>query len=361
MMDSNDRLFGIGAEKRLHELAGILSPTMNEAAMAAYLRRWWSGLGAEVETDVMGNVHAVFNSDGRIHVGVCAHMDSVALQLTNILPCGAIQFRSIGLNPHVLVGQPVIVTGEKGEVEGVVGFDPSSQYGQPKGLVLDDLWIDIGARDADEAGALIGIGDLAVLRPTLRILGGERVCGAAIDDRIGLLIAGICLEGFVSHPQKDVCLHLIGSVQEEVGLRGAAVAAAKEHLTACFVIDVDYATDTPASHENQTGVLLLGKGVGLHVKSDNNPALRKELCKIADSRGIPYQISLGRFVHGGTDASPMQTGGGGTATANVSIPCRYMHSPVEICHKRDIEGALSLLCATIREIGERGLDCFIPF
>ena len=105
----------------------------------------------------------------------------------------------------------------------------------------------------------------------------------------------------------------------------------------------------------------LGKGVGLHVKSDNNPALRKELCKIADSRGIPYQISLGRFVHGGTDASPMQTGGGGTATANVSIPCRYMHSPVEICHKRDIEGALSLLCATIREIGERGLDCFIPF
>lgn len=346
--------------KGLSELINIVSPSMNEVNMASFLRSSWHNKGLSVNTDVMGNIHTSINQDGYIHIGLIAHMDTVAIQITNILPCGLLKFRSIGLRPHVLLGQQVVVLTEKGLINGVIGFDPTSQYGQPKGLIEDDLWLDIGTTDYDKASNKVSIGDLAVLKPTLRAINANIISGTNIDDRIGLFVLNDCLDYFQKNIPSNVCLHFIGTVQEEIGLRGAEILATQYHLDACFIIDVDYATDTLASHESQMGQLCLGKGVGIHVKSDNNPVLRQLAVNVAQNNNIKHQITLGRFLYGGTDATPLQLQRDGIATMNINIPCRYMHSPVEMCHKEDVKDAINLLTKTIEYISENKIISFIP-
>lgn len=351
--------FDTGAFGRFSELMEVLSPSMEETAMARFLNRRWKEAGMEVAADVMGNLHATANREGTIHIGLAAHMDTVAVQITKICTNGLAQFRSIGLRPHTLLGQPVKVLTRSGIVDGVIGFDPTSQFGQPKGLVEDDLWLDIGAAGYDDAVARIAVGDLAVLSPRCVALGADCISGTGIDNRIGLFVMTECTD-LLAGCCPNVCLHLIGTTQEEIGLRGAAVIAARHPLDACFVLDVDYATDTFTPHENQMGALHLGKGVGLHIKSDNNPVLRAIACDVASRSDIACQQSVGRFVYGGTDATSIQLQCKGIATLNLNIPCRYMHAPVEICNKHDVEAAVNLLAGCIEHISRTGQTSFVP-
>ena len=353
--------FDINALNRLDKLIGVISPSMEEFSMASYLREKWKEQSACVETDVMGNIYTSLDKkkEERLKMGIVSHMDTVGVQITNILPNGMLQFRPIGLQPHTLLGQSMKVLTSKGLIDGVIGFDPTSQYGQPKGLVLDDLWMDIGASNFEKASGMVEVGNLAVLSPRFERMGDGYLSGTAIDNRIGLFILNECLRWFTTHVPL-INLYFIGTVQEEVGLRGANTAIANLPIDACIILDVDYATDTPASHENQMGPLHLGKGVGLHAKADNNPVLRRIAKEVADKQQIPYQMSLGRFTYGGTDASPLQIQNGGVATLNVNIPCRYMHSPIEMCHKNDVETAIRLIIELVEEFGVRQQKTFIP-
>lgn len=351
--------FDSKAWERLSTLVHTSSPTMGETPMASLLRKMWEERGLSTRTDVMGNLGVVIGSDKPVHIGLAAHMDTVALQITNLLPSGHLQFRSVGLNPHVLLGQPVQILTAKGSIEGGIGFDTTSQYGQPKGLIEEDLWIDIGAASAAEAATLVKPGDAVVLTPRLNLLNGKFLSGTSLDNRLGIFILNECLNHFMEKGS-PLCLHALYTVQEEVGLRGAAIAAAQAKLDGCIVLDVDYATDMPASHENQMGQLELSRGPGLHVKGDNNPVLRKFVEETAQAKGIPCQLSLGRFAYGGTDATPIQVQNGGTAVINLNIPCRYMHSPIEVCHTLDIEYAIQLLIETLERLGREGKRSFIP-
>lgn len=347
------------AYERLFELMKIVSPSMEERAMARFLSKKCKKADMEIATDVMGNLHIIVNPQASIHIGLVAHMDTVAIQITKICENGLMQFRSIGLRPHTLLGQAMKIVTGYGIIDGIIGFDPTSQFGQPKGLVEDDLWLDIGAANYDEAYSTVSVGDLAVLAPRCIAFGEHCISGTGIDDRIGLFVATECLD-VIGRDCPNVCIHLIGTTQEEVGLRGAAIIAAQQQLEACFIIDVDYATDTFTPHERQMGALHLGKGVGLHVKSDNSPVLRSIAEHVAEQNGIPFQKSVGRFIYGGTDATAIQLQCKGIATLNVNIPCRYMHSPVELCNIHDVESAISLLAGCINHISATGQKSFIP-
>ncbi len=351
--------FDNAAYERLESMMSVVSPSMDETDMAQLLRKSWSECGVDVDTDVLGNIHTCIKGERDMHVALCAHMDSVAVQITRILPNGMLQFRRIGLTPHVLLGQKLLIKTDKGYVTGVVGFDPTSQYGQPKGLVEEDLWIDICVRSQAEADELVSVGDLAVISGGISLLNKDFLCGSFLDDRIGLFVISECLRWFAERGTY-LNVHFIASVQEEVGLRGSSVIASGHAYDACFVVDVDYATDTLTPHENQMGALSLGKGVGFHHKADNSPVLRRLAVRMASDSQIPYQISLGRFPYGGTDSSPVQVSGRGVATLNVSVPCRYMHSPVEVCHKADVEAAVNILIETVDLIGIRLSNTFIP-
>jgi endoglucanase len=347
--------------ERLKEIASVISPTTNEVNMADYIRSRWSSLGVPSDTDVMGNIHAcVGNMKSSIQVGVAAHIDHPVIQITQILPNGMLRMRTIGLNPHVLLGQRVTILSHNNAVDGVIGFDQTSQFSQPKGLVLDDLWIDIGASSLNEVKSLIEIGDFAVLSPSISHLSHNSITGAGIDNSIGVFILMEIAEQFYKE-KVDIALHLIGTAQEEAGLRGAQVHARKyNNLNACFILDVDYATDTPFSHPYQMGELNLGNGVGLHVKADNNNVLRNLAIKLCNNKGLQYQISVGRYLSGGTDATPFQLYANDTAVLNLNIPCRYMHSPIETINIKDVESVVNLQIALIKEIATKQYASFRP-
>ena len=352
-------IFDNNALARFRSFIEIISPSMEEVSMAGFLRKMYHEADIQVKTDVMGNVYGLLNTDNALNLGIIAHMDTVAVQITNILPNGFLQLRHIGLRAHTLLGQPMKVVTRNGVINGVIGFDPTSQYGQPKGLIEEDLWMDIGAKDYEHAKSMVRVGDLAVLEPRFSEMGDTFISGTAIDDRVGLFIMSECMKWFTEHPTK-INLHFIGSVQEEVGLRGSSIIASNAKLDACIVLDVDYATDTPTPHENQMGKLYMGKGVGLHRKSDVNPVLLQLAMNIAKDNEIAHQVSLGRFIYGGTDSTAMQIQQMGIATLNLSIPCRYMHSPVEMCNKKDIESCIQLLIALIDDLSRSKKNSFIP-
>jgi endoglucanase len=329
--------------------------------MARYIRDKWDSIGIPSDTDVMGNIHACLgNMNASIHVGVAAHIDHPVVQITQILANGMLRMRTIGLNPHVLLGQCLIILSHENTIKGVVGFDPTSQYSQPKGLVLDDLWIDIGVDNYDEAKKLVEVGDFAVLAPNITHLSSDLITGTGIDNSIGIFILMEIAKHFYRE-KIDIALHLIGTVQEEAGLRGAQIHARKyNNLNACFVLDVDYATDTPLSHPDQMGELNLGNGVGLHVKADNNNVLRNLAIKLCGINELRHQVSVGRYLSGGTDATPFQLYANNTAVLNLNIPCRYMHSPIETINVKDVESAVNLQIAIIKELATKRYTSFRP-
>lgn len=352
-------IFDNNALERFRSYVDIISPSMEEVPMANFLRGKWQEVGAQIKTDVMGNVYASLGSGNMLNLGIISHMDTVAVQITKILPNGFLQLRHIGLRPHTLLGQPMKVLTRNGVINGVIGFDPTSQYGQPKGLVDEDLWMDIGAKNYEEAKTMVRVGDLAVFVPRFSEMGNNFISGTAIDDRIGLFVMDECMK-WVADNHVNVNLHFIGSAQEEVGLRGSSIIAANVKLDACIVLDVDYATDTLTPHENQMGTLYMGQGVGLQRKSDVNPVLLQMAVNTAEENGITHQISLGRFIYGGTDSTALQIQENGVATLNMSIPCRYMHSPVEMFHKNDVESCIQLLIALIDSLSHSQQYSFIP-
>lgn len=353
--------FNESAKKRLSALANIASPSTDETRMASFLRQSWTSAGAVITTDVMGNIHAVINEGHPIHIGLAAHMDTIACQTTEILPNGIIRFRTLGASPIVLLGQKVLVLTEHGDLDGVVGYDPLSQFRNPENITSRDLWIDtFGSRSKAGDKAEISVGDLVVILPQITIPeGNELISGCGLDDKIGLFVMDECLRYFSEH-KISACLHLFGTVQEEIATRGAAVATSARHLDACFVIDVDYAMDTAVSHQNDMGFLALGKGAGLHKKADNNPVLFRLARQVAEHHKLPYQISLGRHISGCTDASAIQLSNKGVATLNLNIPCRYMHSAIEICSLKDVKATIELLIKIIEYIAAESKNSFIP-
>lgn len=351
--------FNNEAEEQLKEMLSIVSPFSSEIPIGNYLRGIWDTLKCGVSTDVLGNVYASLSGLAPIHIGLIAHIDTVGIQITKITSCGMLLFRSIGLSPYVLLGQSVEILTIKGIIAGVIGFDPTSQYSAPKGVAVEDLWIDIGTCTKEESSSMVEIGDYGVLKGEYVRIGKSHIKNSAIDNRIGVFIINECLRWF-SIKGSPLHLHVIGSVQEELGVRGASVIASHKQLNACFVIDVDYATDTLTPHENQLGRLVLGGGVGFHKKADNNIVLQRIAKEVANKNNLPYQVCLGRWIYGGTDASTIQLQLGGIATMNISIPCRYIHSASEVCNIHDIETAVNLLIETIYQIAELNKNSFIP-
>lgn len=352
----NNWKFDGKAESLLRKLVGVEAPSGDERRMGGFLRNLLETMpGVAVSTDVLGNVYASYDTGGTVSLGLVAHIDSVGIQITRVDSDGMCRFRMVGgLLPHVLLGQRVKILTRSGVVDGVIGFDQTSQFGQPKGLVDSDLWIDT----LSAAGSSVKAGDFAVMEPHVKA-DGNLLSGTSLDDRIGVLSLLEILR-LVNEHRLPVNLHCIFSAQEEIALRGASIISANCNMDACIVVDVDYATDTPLSHSEQMGCLVLGHGAGLTRKVDNNPVLFRIFSDVAEKEEIPYQVNVGRYICRGTDAAVLQTSGKGVATLNVSVPCRYMHSPVEVCSIKDVESVISLIYSAIRMMAETGCRSFIP-
>lgn len=270
-------------------------------------------------------------------------------------------FRNVGgIDKLTVPGTEVVIINEKGKIPGIIGKKPIHLLDakeRDQAIELKNLWIDIGAENKKDALKLVAIGDPIAYRANFARIGKNRIVSKGMDDKIGAFIVA---EAFreIAEEGTEIGIYCVGTVQEELGLRGAHTSAFGIEPKVGFAVDVTFATDTPDIDKKTIGDIKLGKGPVLSRNADTNPILLKKIKEIARKKKINYQEEAGFRASGGTDTSVIQLTRSGVASALISVPNRYMHTQVEICDLRDIEGAVKLLKETILSLKET--DSFIP-
>ncbi len=347
--------------KFLEELLSSCGPSGFEIETAAVFRKYISTFSHKTYTDVVGNTIGVLNPEAKLKVMLAGHYDEIGFQVTHISEEGLIYFREVGGIDRITVpGTDVFILGEKGKIPGIIGKKPihlQKPSDREKAMELSDLWIDIGAESRKEVEKLVRIGDAVAYRPNYERLGKNKIKSKGMDDKIGAFVVAETLKALSSR-KLNVAVYGVGTVQEELGLRGATASAYGINPDIAFAIDVGFASDTPSVEKKIVGETSLGKGPVLARNADNNPVLGKKLRAAAKKYKVKYQESSGYRASGGTDTAVIQLSRGGVATALISVPNRYMHTQVEVCDLRDVEGAVKLLTETIVAFSEK--ESFIP-
>lgn len=291
----------------------------------------------ELITDTLGSLIVRKKGDGP-RVMLAAHMDSIGFIVTHIEKEGFLRVGRLGgIVPREAAYAPVRF---KNGVRGVFVPEEKADFGK---LKLDQCYIDIGAGDEEEAKRLVQVGDTAVYDGPVR-LQRSRVTAPYLDDRLACAVLLSALER-IKTPACD--LYLVFTVQEEVGLRGARTAAWRAEPDVGIAVDVTDVDDTPGSEKS--GTARLGGGAAVKVMDSSvicHPGIVARLEELAGAEGIPIQRDILRA--GGTDAGAIHTARLGVRTGGISIPCRYIHTPVETADLEDAEACVRLAAALVR-------------
>jgi endoglucanase len=291
-------------------------------------------------SDAYGNCVAVLNKGGSPRLMLSGHADEIAMAVNYITDEGYIYVRKMGgVNPSITQAQRVLIHTANGPIKGVVGsVAPHLKKDEedPKPPKIHDLFIDIGASDRKEAARLVEVGDPVTLSDQFDVLRNELVIARAFDNRIGTFAVAETLrllkEG-KAKLQAEVCA--VSNVQEEVGLLGVRQIAYSLKPDVALVVDVTHATDYPTVSKTQHGDIKIGGGPTLTRGGCNHPEVVARIEAIAKARRIPIQREAMSNTSG-TDADAVFWTRGGIASALVSLPNRYMHSPVELISLKDL-------------------------
>jgi putative aminopeptidase FrvX len=329
----------------LDDLLRAGAPSGYEGPAAAIWRQ--AASFAELATDGIGSSIARVG-DAAPLLAVVGHIDEIGLIVTHIDEQGFLWFAPIGgWDPQILVGQRVEIRGKGGLVPGVVGRKPIHllEPDQRKKVVeLKGMHIDIGAADRDEAAELIRVGDPVVIAAEPMAVAGDRLVSRAMDNRLGAYVALESLRRANERGEISGSFAAVAAVQEEIGLFGARTAAFEIRPDIAIAVDVTHATDAPGVDEKELGSSPLGSGPVIGRGSTLSPKVFELLVEAAEAEGIEHSISAsGRGTS--TDADVLQISRSGIPTGVVSIPLRYMHSPVEMVDLRDVEATVELLAA----------------
>lgn len=282
-----------------------------------------------------------------------AHLDEIGLIVTGHEE-GFLRFSSLGgVDPRMLPDREVVLLTDPPICGVVACLPPHVQTAEDmdKALPIKDLCIDVGL-SREEAERRIPIGTPATYRGGCMSLGEELLCGKALDDRAGFAVLLDVLEQ-LRGKELNVDLYVLGSTQEETHSTGAVTAAYEIAPDRCVAVDVTHG-DSPDASKNET--FPLGKGPVIGVGPNCAVSMSGYLKALAKQAEIPVQIEV-MSGSSGTNAWPIQISREGVATAVVSIPERYMHTPVEVVSKRDLEDAAKLLAAFVERLGEEGEAC----
>jgi len=334
----------------LEQLMKCSGPSGFEIETAAVFRKYLSQFAGKVYTDVTGNTIGILNEKSDFKVMLAGHYDEIGFQVVHIADEGLLYIRNVGGIDKVTVpGTEVEVLTEKGRVHGVIGKKPihlTEEKDRSQAIEIKNLWVDIGVENKKEAEKIVRVGDPVAVKSNFTRMGKNRIVSKGMDDKIGAFVVAETLRE-LSTRKINVAVYGVGTVQEELGLRGATTSAFGIAPNVGFAIDVGFATDTPDIEKKTLGSVSLGKGPILSRSADDNPVLSKILRATAKKKNIKYQDKAGYRASGGTDTAIIQLTRGGVATSLVSIPNRYMHTPVEMCDLRDVEAAIKLLVETI--------------
>jgi putative aminopeptidase FrvX len=336
----------------LEKLIDAPSPSGFEALAQKVYRSYAGKYADKIETDVLGSVIATKNPVGKTGVMLAGHIDEIGLIIHYIDDKGFLFFDEIGgVDPAVLPGTRVEIHASKGPVRGLIGrtaihMQEKEERGKP--LKLSELWIDIGARDKKDAEKLVEIGDPVTVSYGLERLMGNKVLSRAFDDKAGVFVIAETLR-LLEGKKIEVSVSAVATTQEEVGRRGARTAAFNIDAELGIAVDVCHGIDYPSASKQKDGDIELGKGPVILRGANATPKLADMLINIAKKNKIPYQIQA-RGGDSGTDAFIMQLNKSGMATAVVSIPLRYMHTPGEVADTEDMENAAKLIATFIEQL-----------
>ncbi|MCF7836000.1 MAG: M42 family metallopeptidase [Candidatus Marinimicrobia bacterium] len=334
----------------LRKLMKTISPSGYEEDASKMWRKEAVDCGMFVRTDEMGNSMAQ-NTKNLVpppSIMLAGHIDEIGLMITYINDDGFLYFSTIGgWDDQVLPGQHVEIKTKDGILPGVIGKNPIHliEAKERKNAVkTTDLWIDIGALDKTQATSLVDIGDCAVVHRSFRRLKGDNVACRGFDDKIGAFVVLQVLKRLSGSATKNPRVCAVATTQEEVGLRGGRTSAFSVNPDVGIAVDVTFTTDTPTTKpkKNVLGEISLGKGPVVTRGVNITPWLFNLIIETAKKEHIPHQVCADSRPTG-TDANAMQMSRGGMATALISVPNRYMHSPCEIVNLDDVDNTIELL------------------
>jgi endoglucanase len=341
----------------LQELINTPSPsgfeTRGQRVWLDYVKRY----ADETETDAYGNAVAWLNKGGSPRLMLAAHADEIAMTVNLITEQGFIYVRRMGgIDPAITRAQRVNIHSRNGPVRGVVGnVAPhlTKQEGEQKPPKIHDLFIDIGVSSRKEAEKLIRIGDPITLADEFEMLRNDLAIARAFDNRIGTFAVAEALRLLYPHRRRlkpEICA--VSNIQEEVGCLGARQIAYALKPGVALVVDVTHATDYPTINQAQHGEIKIGHGPALTHGGPNHPEIVRRLEQLAHKEGIPLQHEAISSTSG-TDTDVIFWTRGGIPSALISLPNRYMHSPVELVSLKDLQ-QLSELMAAFAESLKKG-------
>ena len=337
----------------LSRLLTAAGPSGYEQAPAAVFRDACASF-AEVSSDTVGSTVARVRGSGDGPVmAIVGHIDEIGLIVHHIDDDGYLWFTGVGgWDPMILVGQRVEIATRGGMVPGVVGKKPihllrdEERKQVPE---LRNLHVDIGAQDGEDARRLVRIGDVAVIAGEPVEFPNGRVVSRSMDNRLGCFVAFEVarLVAEAGGAPGDVCG--VAVAQEEITFAGARTTAYSLRPDVAVVVDVTFATDAPGTDEKELGAHKFGSGPVITRGSTLDPQLFELLHAAGEEAGIPFTVSASaRYT--GTDADAVHLSRAGIPTAVVSVPLRYMHSPVEMVQLDDVEHAAKLIAAFAQKL-----------
>jgi len=308
----------------------------------------------DCRTDLLGNAYALLNPDAERRIMLAGHLDEIGFIVHHIDERGLLYFKAVGGH------DPVVVTGQRVRVhtqgQGTVRSRVAGVIGRKAHHLLEDddelkqvpeihkLWIDIGVRSKAEAEALVRLGDPVTYQAGFQELENGRAVARGFDNRLGAFVVAEAMRLLREQggPPEGWGVVAVGTVQEEIGYRGATTGAYTAEAQIGIAVDVSHATDVPGIDVEKHGDIELGKGPtitrGAYVHTDTT----ESLLQAAERKSIPVQIEVAAECTG-TDATPMQVTRGGMAVGLVGIPLRYMHTPCELADLKDVEAAAELI------------------
>lgn len=308
----------------------------------------------DLDVDNMGNLIATKNGkpDGK-KVMLAAHMDEIGLIVRYIDKNGFIKFSKLGgINDQMLLNQEVYIHSNGEKILGVIGSKPPHRMKaaeKKKPVQYENMFIDIGASDKENAEEMVNVGDPITIKQKFAELKNDLVMGNAMDNRVG---CAILLE-VMKRARSDATIYGVGTVQEEVGLKGARTAAYRINPDMALALDVTISGDHPGMKEEDApakageGPCIIltdasGRGIITH------PQVKELLIRVADEEEIPYQLEVSEG--GTTDATAIHLTREGIPTGVISPPSRYIHTPVSVVNIKDVENAVKLILAVLNRL-----------
>lgn len=339
----------------LEKLSNAFGPSGLENEVVHILRKELEKCADETQVDKLGNV--MFYHEGKKgypRVMLSAHMDEVGFMITYVEDSGFLRFDTWGITNNIMPGQRVVFKGERGFIRGIIGTKPPhimTTDEQNKIVPKEDLFIDIGADNIAQAnmkGADVGM--MGVFDVEFMDLGDGYFRGKALDDRAGCVVLAETFKALQDSPYNVVA---VGSVQEELGIRGARTAAWQVEPDIGLALEGTFVADVPGTRPDRVSSKIKGGPVItiMDRATFTHPHILKTLIKTAKQKAIPFQFK--KVPVGGTDAGAIHLTKAGVPSGTVAVPCRYIHGPVSIIHIDDLKNAIRLVTEFTKAVSEK--------